>query len=218
MKQHEKELLLARVEAGYLRYRQGDLVLKICPPTADMLYEANEIYYEVCENEIWNSSFSEEDLIQYMFQNGFWSEDMEKEYHKLPDVIENLKIGLYDNIFRELESKQIRKFLAETKEEYGKLSEKRHSLDHLTLNGVALLVKTQHVTQNSTFYMDGRLYDWNEVGVLDILHYQQANAVTESQIRELAADRNSPLQYLFLSFDSSLSSNHARRPLLWDVR
>ena len=186
MQQYQRDFLVSRIESGYLRYKRGNLVLRIYPPSVDVLYEANEIYNEIYEEQFLSETFSEEDLVQYLIDSNIWSDKMDRDFEKLPDKIDDLKVALCENIFKENESKQIRKFLLELKTEHKRLYDIRHSFDHLTLKGIASLSKSQFIIENSTFLPDGKLYDWLEVNAVDVIQYQQEQSLSEEEIREIA--------------------------------
>lgn len=186
MELYEREFLVSRIDAGYLRYRRGDLVLHINPPSKDLYYEAQEIYQDVIDKSYWDGIMTSEDALDSMIDLGIWTDVMAKDYDLIPDNIDKLKVELYNAAYKSSERKKIREHLAVHRSEYDRLNEIFHSWDHLTCEGIASYTRWQHILYNSVTYPDGKLYDWSDVNIMTIMHYYNTQSLNESQIRELA--------------------------------
>lgn len=184
MERYEREFLIARIDAGYLRYKVGDKVLKIYPPNKDVMYEAQELYLDTldyCQNR---GILTEFDVFYELIKYNIWTEQMEEDYKILPKNIETLKLELFNNKFRSNIRKKTREYLDISKKEYIRLHNIRHSWDYLTDAGIAASSKIQYIIENSTYY-NGELYNW-ETPVINAVNFFFRHSLNEEIIRELA--------------------------------
>lgn len=186
MQQHLRDFFVSRVCAGFLRFTKRDLSLRIYPPTDDVLYEANHEYIQAYQEAKLQGIKDEDEIVLDLVDMGLWNDAMEDDFKKLPEKIEELKVGLLNYAFRPVEREKVRKMLNGCKTEYARLHNIRHSYDYNTCEGSASVVKWQYIIENSTRYSDGRPYGWEELSPMELLAYWQENTLPDSVIRELA--------------------------------
>lgn len=185
MEHYEREFLVSRIDAGYIRYRYKDIVLCIHPPSKDTLYASQEVYKDALDNAYFEGIMSKLDAELSLVDLGIWTQEMEDDYGKLPDNIEKLKVELYNAAYKSLTRKKIREHLLIHKSEYERLNSVLHSWDHLTCEGIAAHARWQYILGNSVTYEDGTPYDWSEVSISAIMHYYNSQSLGEQEIREL---------------------------------
>lgn len=187
MELYEREFFVARVDAGYVRYKASDGVLKIYAPDKDVLYESYEIFMEVREDCLMEGLITSEDVKWILMEEGLWGEIQEEELRKANKNVEELKIQLYEAAFKKTQRKKIAQYLDATRREQLRLTNILHHWDHLTAEGIASFARWQHVIKNSTF-KDGSLYDWEGAELTHVMQYFHSCALSEAQIRELARE------------------------------
>jgi hypothetical protein len=186
MQQHLRDFFVARVCAGFLRFTKGNLALRIYPPTDDVMYEATYEYNVAYQDALMQGIKTDDEMVLSLVDMGLWNDKMQEDFEKIPDRIEELKVGLLNYAFRPIECERVRKMLNNCKQEYARLHNIRHSYDYTTCEGAAGLVKWQYIIEHSTRYADGRPYEWDEISPMELLSYWQDNTLPDSVIRELA--------------------------------
>lgn len=187
MEHYEREFFIARIDAGYIKYRcNNDTVLHLCSPSQDVLYDAQEIYSDTMRKASYEGVLGFEDTLAILMDAEVWTSQMEEEFNILPKNIEKLKVELYNAVYKSELRKQIRKYLAVSKQEFDRLNDIRHSWDYITCEGIASFARWQHIVHNSVVYPDGTPYKWNISPLADVMSFYQAQTLTEEVVRELA--------------------------------
>lgn len=157
MEAHRKELLVARINSGVVRLRlpSRDVVLTLRKPTREQVYEAQELHEEHLSEAFLHGLFSEDELLDWMYDNDHWDEHRQKQLDALPNEIETWKVKLYQAVFKSEERKTIRKYLNQARRVYHSLCDERHAWDHVTCHGAAALARSRHLIGCSLFWPDG---------------------------------------------------------------
>src|SRR5687767_2486898 len=97
----EKELLVARIAAGTLRFQietedREKLRLYFKKPSPQSVYLAQEVYHEYFNELKESGCMSEDEAIQFMLEEGLWSEQEEELVKKFTKDIEDFKVKLYE--------------------------------------------------------------------------------------------------------------------------
>jgi hypothetical protein len=122
-----------------------------------------------------------------MLEYGLWKEEQETELVTiLPKHIEYWKVELFKAAFRTKERQTFRLHLATAKTELNRLYNLRHSFDHATCAGIANYAKFQYIVEKSTFYSNGKKYNWNKTSPYLALTYYQDNIISEDDLREIS--------------------------------
>ena len=190
MEYYEREFLVSRIDAGYLRYRQEGTVLHINAPTKGVQYEAQEIYQEILETTYEEGIMTSIDAQVGLAEAGLWTVKDEDDLKILPDNIDKLKVELYNAAYKSLNRKKIREYLSVHKSELERLNLALHAWDHLTCEGIAAHARWQHIIANSVTLPDGAAYDWSVINITAVMHYFNSQSLTETDVRDLV--RNEP--------------------------
>lgn len=189
MKLYEREFLVARIDAGYLRFKdREENVLRIYPPDKHVYYESQEVFMEAREKALYEGLMSEEEIFWLLQDEGVWTEKMAQEYKDLPKNIESLKIQIYEAAFKSKQRKKLREYLKLSKEEYERLHGIRHSWDYLSAEGVASFSRWLHIIGNSVYNTDGTKYDWENDSVTRVMQFFHSQSLTEEVVRELSRE------------------------------
>lgn len=195
MKHHERELLVYTIRTGIVTYQN----ISIIPPTLMQCIEAIKIYnnsYESLQND---SVMTEKEMFDWMLLEGLWDGRHEKKIKEIGKLIEDTKVDMYNN--RYVKNKVISgKILLRASEKT--LSQQfavKNEYFQNTCECIANIDKNSWIIQN-TSYVDNKLYDFDKVGVTDLLSYCNDQILSESCIRELC--RNEPWRSTWSTKDS----------------
>lgn len=198
MENSEKELLVARITAGTLRFQvhtEEEEKIRLCfkKPTPEHIYIGQEIYHEYFKELKEIGCMTEDEVIQFMLAEGLWSEQEEKTLKDVTKDIEEFKTKLYELTFKSNEKRAVRKALKLAKETQAKLTAKRQSYFYLTLTGAAAMMRTRFLVGMSTYYINGKpLYDEDGFWQADYYIFEQIadnyfkTRLPEQAYRELA--------------------------------
>lgn len=184
------ERLLYRILQGRLKLRLNGPVLFIEEPTADLLDESLEAYDEAYKQAYFNNVPIKEELIDTLLENNLWSPLDDKEAESLEKKLEDMKVEVFEKFYdkRFVNSKKMQ--IRQVEERINKLRFKKMSLDHTCCEGAAAFSRQLWVLNRTTFYSDGRPYDWTDITVHGVFDYYIEHHIRDEDIRYLA--RNNP--------------------------
>ena len=182
MQPFEREFFISRIAAGYYRYKG----LKILSPNKDLIYEGCELYKDVYEKARENGVMTDEQILDFMYEQGFWNEEETKRLEvDIPKYIENCKVELFQSTLNTETRNVMRKYISTARKEQGRIFSIRHAWDYLSCHGVASFAKWQFIVEKCT-KKDNKDYDFSEIDQTKILQFINESQLTESQFRELA--------------------------------
>lgn len=197
-----RELLVARICSGTVRIRVGDHTFLLRHPAREKLYLAAEEYVEALAESHLEGLYSDEELVNFLFENELWDEERDKKFKSLPKEIEELKVKLYKSTFKSKEKELTRKALAVAKGKLLELAHQRSSYNHLSCAGVASIAKTRRLIGYSLFTTAGQpVFGDSEFWLTDcrliddVLSALSCSRIEESEMRDLA--RNEPWRSLW---------------------
>lgn len=157
----DKELLVSRIAAGTLRFRilsEENETINLCfkKPTLEHIYVAQELYHEYQQELKDMRCMTEEEVIDFMIQEGLWTVEEQKILDEVTKNIDDFKVKLCELSFKANEKKTVRKALKIAKEKFAELSEKKQSYAYLSVKGAASMLRARYIIGMSTFYRDGR--------------------------------------------------------------
>lgn len=197
LKSSDKESLVNRIIAGRtpLRIKNQfgvyETIYYIRPSLTDKLI-ADEIYSELCQNYS-DDLLSEDELLEYLYKIGAWTEQDEEIIEKLPKDIEQLKIKCYESYLNSEVRKMAKKAIQIAKNKLIEVLGIKNQYSHLTITGTALLEKIKYLTGRALFNKSGqRIFKeksfWKQTNsILDqsisCLNYLK---ISETDFREIA--------------------------------
>ena len=180
------EKSLYRIIQGRLRYKVRDgLVLYIHEPTPELIYESHEVYDDVYNECYWKGVYVEEEIMEILVENGYWSPLDDREAEKLHKEIENKKVEAFENFVKKKILNRLKIELYNLEQRWQEASLKRSSLDHVTCSGCASIAKNYWLIGKTT-YLDGDLYDWSECSVTDAANFKAKNVIAQETYRRVA--------------------------------
>lgn len=222
MQQYEGDFYISRICANYLRLKIDDTIIKLYPPNKDVWYESNCVFMESLEKAIESNCMLENDVIEHLHING-WKENNLKELEEiLPKHIDYFKIEIYENFLRDKEREQARLYLRKAEEEYNRLFNIRHSLDHLTAVGVATFSRWQFIIERTAKDENGKDINFDKIKVNDILSAFYNESISDKIMRQIAKSDKWKGIYSFgkknnriFNIDAIESTDEQKRLIAW---
>lgn len=184
-------LYLSRILSGFYMFVYDQTNYKLIYPDIGIKYEA-ELYAEKeYEANKFNDWINEDDVVYLLIDLGLWNRDGDNYLKNLEKQIEDYKIDLFKNFLNPTRIKSIRKSLDNTKRQYNRLFEIRHSLDHITTNGYSNMLKSQYILLQSLYDTNGNKI-FNDINYIDynvvnnLSHYISQNNIDIPTFRAIA--------------------------------
>lgn len=193
MEQSKKELMVARIISGMLRFKMGDIIIVMKKPPVEQLYVAEELYCQYKEELADEGCMSEEQAFDYLIKQGMWSNEKQEMLDVLVKHIEEFKVGLFNLRFKSIERHHTRIALTQARAKQVELYTEKNVLSYLTNSGAAALLKNRYLIAMSCYYISGEpvftedSFWKNDSSLFDnIVDFYYRTRLTESQFRELA--------------------------------
>lgn len=146
------DLLIYRISSGKLFFSYNNESLTLLSPSVELRYEAEMLYDEIIEDHLYDNWIRKEDVHPILKRMDMWNESDEKFTKQLEKTIENSKIALYQNRDMSKKVSSIRKDLMNQKNSLVKLLERKHYLDHITLEEYAQNRKYEFILAQCLYY------------------------------------------------------------------
>lgn len=187
------ELLIARIIAGFIRFNYKDKIYLIKHPERHDRYIAEEIYQEALVDASVEGLYTDHEINDMLIEHGIWNDEKEELLEKLNKEIEELKVNLYKNFYKDKESAAIRKVLLVAKIDRVNLFSEKYSYIHISATGYASTLKTKYLVGSSLYHQYGdRVFTkssfWkNRSDLLDeaVVFYNQSK-LGDEKLRQLA--------------------------------
>ena len=183
------EFVFLRIMKGQLSYRGNGLSLYIKEPCRDKLYDSIEIYETAYEKAYFSGAMTKQELDEFLFENELYTPFDDRQLEKLKKDQEELKLQAYKSYLNKRELHFIKNNLRDNEKEQLKISLKKSKFHHLTCEGIADLSRWGWIIENSTFYLDGRPYDWRFLDVHTILSHYENSAICLKDFRSIARSK-----------------------------
>ena len=190
MEIHEREYHLYKILSGLHHISVEGRFFVVRTPTIMDRYEAAKIYGDIIGNA--DGLYNNETIEDFLCLHGYWSATLAAHLKSLEKEIENTLVVMYEGRNNKAILTRNRTKLAEIREERGKLWEKRHGFDHLTIEHIGLSAKLKFLIGCSLYENDIKYWSsykqWNEADrVLDrIILQMNREFIPYDVYRELA--------------------------------
>lgn len=187
------ELFINRIIAGIMRFKYKDKVYLIKNPDRYHKYIAEEIYQEALVDARVEGLYTDLEINDMLIEQGIWNDEKEEKLKALNKEIEELKINLFQNFYKEKESAAIRKVLSIAKTDKSLLTIEKYSYTYLSVSGYASTAKIKYLIGSSLFH-ENNTHVFNEItfwknrsDLLDeaVVFYNQSK-LDDSKLRHLA--------------------------------
>lgn len=200
MKQHEREFFISSIRSGNVIIKKDDIKLIIKPLTLDQSIEACEVYNEAYEQAYIDGIMSQEEMDQWMEENGLWSKSDEDKIEGIKKDLEKLKIEIYNARNNVKLREQIRLYIRAGEKQLSKNIIQKNIYYQNTREGFASTEKVAWSIKNTTFYHND-LYNFEQLSLPYVVEEWQSSFLNDTQVRDLA--RNEPWKSLWTIRDST---------------
>lgn len=197
MEPWEMEVHAHRILAGTTRIRLGGREVHLKPPTIGMRLAASELHRDLLEEGHLAGLLTNEDAVDLLRRRGIWAPEDDRQHRLLGEKLEDLKVGLYENWTHSNNRFLIRNAIHKGRAELARLDGVKHSLDHVTCEGVAAAGRVRYLTGLSLVLPDGSplwpaasAYDEPDEVLDDVIEYLVRARLGEGDVREIC--RNDP--------------------------
>jgi hypothetical protein len=180
------EFTLLRILKGQLSYRERGLSLIIKDPTEQLLYDSIEIYEEAYDKAYSSGAMIKEELESFLFEQELYTPFDDTELAKLKRSHDELKISAYKSALNKRQLRSVKYELRANEEAQGRIIAKKTKFAGLSCEGAAEYIRWTWMIENSTFYKDGRSYNWREVSPFQMFSHYESCSVSQSEFREVA--------------------------------
>jgi len=193
MKPWERELHVSRIVAGRLPLTIGEAKLILGSPSRDHRVQANEIYREMLRESELSGVIFQEELECLMYEQCLWTDHEQEQLTLLIEKIDDMKAELYMSWNQSNKRLAIRTALQKGHAERNRLENKKHSLDYMTCEGLALAARHRFLVGCSLLYRNGTPY-WPDPSfwtkgdpfIDKAMERAAQERLSESEFRELA--------------------------------
>lgn len=195
MKQHEREFFVSRIRAAVYEFKIDGIDFSISQPSIQDEYYINKAYYDTyqeCQND---GIKTQEEMIEWMSENGFWDEKDEERITGLEKDIERLKVEIFNNRNNTKLVIQIRRGLRQGEKQLMEMVSKKNQFFENTCEGMGSMEKSLEFIRRCTLN-NGKLFDFSEKDPTLILSAYREMLLTDKQSREIA--KTEPWRSLWL--------------------
>ena len=158
-----REFFVSRIKSGVVHIQRQGITIYVNSPTILENLESNYFAIEAYEDAEFEGVMSQEEMLEWMINNGLWEEEDEERMVGLKKDIEKLTVEIYKNREDDFLREQIRKGIRAGERQYAEVNSKKTQFEENTCEGVALLSKHRWIIENCCTFSDGRPYDFENI-------------------------------------------------------
>ncbi len=143
MQHWQRENLLAKVLSRRTRVRARGRTFYVCPADPEDAARAAEIFDSAHRRALKKGIYDEEEFLNFLYENEFWSDEKEGLLKKFADDLEEFKFQLWDSRFRSNAQKEYRRLIRQAEQKLAGLRVERARHDHLSALGCATLSRNR---------------------------------------------------------------------------
>lgn len=216
MKHHEREFFISMIRSGKVFIEHDNKSLVIKPLTIDQSVQSCLVYDKAYKQAMVDGIMSEDEISEWMQENGLWTYKEEEKTEGLKKDLERLRIEIYNNRNDSKLRERIRLYIRAGEKQLGNHLKEKNSFYQNTREGYALSEKVTWIIKHTT-YCEGELYDFRDLSVNYVVDEWQSSTLSENTIRELAREEpwkslwsireNSNIKLFSINHDEDLTNN-----------
>tara|TARA_B100001094_G_scaffold175162_1_gene169354 strand:+ start:3801 stop:4847 length:1047 start_codon:yes stop_codon:yes gene_type:complete len=218
MKHHEREYFVSRLRSGTYLVEYENFVLKIVPPTIEDEFYINKSFMDAFDIAYHQDLMTADDMEEWMYERGLWTEEDEVKLKELRDNIDKLKVQIFENRYKSEVRELARRYLRATEDAIKKQQMKKDSMFENTCEGTAFTKKCIEQVKRCTF-LGSEPCDFSVVDANKVFSLLTNSYLQESDTRELA--RSEPWRSIWLMREDTgqnLFQNVPDRELTYDQK
>lgn len=185
------EKLLYRILLGYYYIYVDHKKYKVITPNIKIKYESELFYDSIIEdNKFDQRLLTLKEIETYLISNGIWNPMNDNKIKELENETDNIKVDIYLNFYNPPKKKFLENNLESVKKILSQLYDKKHSLNHLSIEEYAMLLKNEFILANCIYDLDDTLV-FNYHDNLNYMYFQKfmqeimSNVINHKDIRDL---------------------------------
>jgi hypothetical protein len=173
-------------------YQVSDALFFIHQPNTEDKYLADEIYKSVREKSLYEGMYTDNDIQLILSDTNMWTQKEEDKLKKMEKQLETLKVTVYENRLNAKQVKILISSIIQTEDIINRLHNTRHSLDYLTADGHASMIRRQFLVFRTVTDATGQRILGNDFWNSDfkmlerIFFYIAENQLGATEIRGLS--------------------------------
>lgn len=193
MDQATKELYVSRIINGIFRCNINDHFYIIKQPDRNIRHIAQQIYVDTIREAELEGMYNDEELENFLIENGMWSEQKEADLKQIQEDMDELKVKLFKSTYKSEERNMIRKMLEVAKSTFFSLYQQKNAYNHLSCDGFASTMKIRYLVGKSLMHENGNAVwkdeeFWKNTDPLleDAISSFVENKISDKEFREIA--------------------------------
>ena len=146
------EQLVHRILSKKQVLSYGNDLLCLCSPSINLQVDADMIYQDIYESNLYNDFILEEDLLQYLINAKIILPNHQQIVQDTEKRLDKAKVSLYKEYIDIKKRKRNRKQIENLKKQLAKLHMQVHSFDFLVLENLAKAARHEYIIKHTLFY------------------------------------------------------------------
>lgn len=180
------EKTLCRILQGRLRCSLGDPALYIYEPNKEILEESFDVYDQAYKDAYFKGVYLKDELVPILVENDLWTPFDDREADKIEKQIEDHKVKAFEFYYKTRDLVNIKMVLRALEKELLKYKSKKHTLDHISCEGVASFARSIWIISKTVYNVDKTPYDWSRHSISSLMDYYNSNQISSDQFRLVA--------------------------------
>lgn len=195
MNVYEREYFVSRIRSGFYHIKDGNLKIRVLPPTPEDEFLANEFFMEVMEQLEDSDVMTELEMKYWMSDQGLWSEKDDLEITKCKDKIEEIKLKMYQERHNSQYVSEGKKAIAIVEKGLTKLNNRKDEYFNNTVEGVAFQDKALFLFERCC-YLGNERFDFAGADSTAYYYNWVRQILKEKDIRSLV--RQDPWRHYWM--------------------
>lgn len=180
------EKTLCRILQGRLRCSLGDPALYIYEPTKEILEESFEVYDQAYKEAYFKGVYLKSELLPILMENNLWTPYDDREAEKIEKQIEDHKVKAFEFFYKTKDLANIKMVLRFLEKDLLKCKTKKHTLDHISCEGVASFARSIWIISKTVHNIDKTPYDWARHSISSLMDFYNSNQISSTEFRLVA--------------------------------
>jgi hypothetical protein len=193
MDQDRKNFIVAQIMSGLKFFDVDGQRYKVVSPSSEIKLLGEHIYQETIQSVKYEDLITRDKAKMLLNTLDIWKPKDDKDFKDLEKYLEDLKVQLYQALYKSETQKDIRKRLKRTSRILEKAIIKKHSLEHATVEYHAFLTQRQFITalcildqNNQNIYTEKDFWLSDPYVFNNIISKMDAEVIPITDMRDIA--------------------------------
>jgi len=153
----KKQDLINTLISGVIILKIGREYIFVNPPSAEDKTFADFFSYEVYEDCLLEGMLKEEEVEEFLIENGFWSKEESELMEQIQKNMQQMRLDYFNSFYNSTTKEYIQKNLEKQEKRVSELYKKKSLFSDKTCEYVAGYARKAKYLENNVFLKDGRL-------------------------------------------------------------